>query len=89
MQIARRAGRLDLIDVLAHPDGERFREVRAVADAITGLNTCVQVPVLHDRATQFTTTAGRKFSVPHSFATRYTRGRRVWLPRGTASGSGE
>ncbi len=28
--------------------------------------------------TQFTTTAGRKFSVPHGFATGYARGRRVW-----------
>lgn len=28
--------------------------------------------------TQFTTTAGRKFSVPHGVATRYQRGRRVW-----------
>jgi len=28
--------------------------------------------------THFTTTAGRKFSVPHRFATRYARGRRVW-----------
>lgn len=29
-------------------------------------------------ATQFTTTAGRKFSVPHGFALRHARGRRVW-----------
>lgn len=29
-------------------------------------------------ATQFTTTAGRKFSVTHGFAARYARGRRVW-----------
>ncbi|GJG94340.1 hypothetical protein [Cupriavidus pauculus] len=28
--------------------------------------------------TQFTTTEGRKFSVPHGFATGYARGRRVW-----------
>lgn len=29
-------------------------------------------------STQFTTMAGRKFSVPHGFALRYARGRRVW-----------
>ncbi|MEN7529665.1 hypothetical protein [Cupriavidus sp. DL-D2] len=29
-------------------------------------------------ATYFTTTAGREFSVPHGFATRYARGRRIW-----------
>jgi hypothetical protein len=28
--------------------------------------------------TQFTTTSGRKFSVPHGFADRYARGKRVW-----------
>ncbi|MBB4513898.1 hypothetical protein [Paraburkholderia fungorum] len=28
--------------------------------------------------TQFTTSAGRSFSVPHGLATRYARGRRVW-----------
>ncbi|WP_254776240.1 hypothetical protein [Ralstonia sp. 25mfcol4.1] len=28
--------------------------------------------------TQFTTSAGRRFSIPHGFATRYARGRRVW-----------
>jgi len=28
--------------------------------------------------TQFTTSAGRKFSVPHGVATGYARGRRVW-----------
>ncbi|WP_321818863.1 MULTISPECIES: hypothetical protein [unclassified Burkholderia] len=39
--------------------------------------------------TQFTTTAGRRFSVPHGFATHYARGRRVWQARGTASGSGQ
>lgn len=29
-------------------------------------------------ATQFTTTGGRLISVPHGFATRYAKGRRVW-----------
>jgi hypothetical protein len=35
-------------------------------------------------ATQFTTTAGRRISVPHGFASRHARGRRVWqAPRAT------
>lgn len=36
--------------------------------------------------TQFTTTAGRKFSVPHGFASRYARGRRVWYSPAEAEG---
>lgn len=32
----------------------------------------------HLTVTQFTTTTGRKISVPHGFATGYARGRRVW-----------
>ncbi|WP_260439231.1 MULTISPECIES: hypothetical protein [unclassified Burkholderia] len=35
---------MDLIDVLAHPDGECFREVKAAADAITGLITMLRLP---------------------------------------------
>ncbi|KHK59481.1 hypothetical protein PI86_09160 [Burkholderia sp. A9] len=36
--------------------------------------------------TQFTTVAGRKFSVAHGFATRYARGRRIWQARRSHSG---